>query len=293
MLEKFTAFLLPTRLWLEAHGGAGTSFGVLCTVLFLTMYLLRKWSPTAKLWERVARVIPAIDFDMTPGLTLLSKMWQGCFPTMVAAAVGALASGTNPWVAAVAALAGPVTVFGHEFLKWLPWLSYRGQVNPVAFVQPAKKAPSIPPIAACFAMGFLMALAACTGLGQRDASTAKTIDSIAHDLCLMTFVEAHANLSVTDVAKDFCSTEEQLSPFIQQLRMAKIAAMQPPPEEAKKVTLSGCDLAVDNAKKLGCPIEAGDAGGWCSTRSSAEVSCMVSLKTTSCLAFVKCTEAKK
>lgn len=174
-MHKLLTFLLPVRTWLELHGGVGTSFGVLCVALFLAMLGLRKWAPTAKIWERVAAVVPALNFDMTPGLVLLNKMWQGAFPTIVAALLGALASGGNPWVAVVAALAGPVTVFGHEFLKWLPFLPYRGAVNPKALPVAAMKSddddddktppsPRVPPLASAATLG-LFAICCLAGCG--------------------------------------------------------------------------------------------------------------------------------
>ncbi len=169
-MGHITTFLLPVRAWLDHAGGAGTAFGTLCVFLFLAMLGLRKWAPTAKIWERVASVIPAIDFDVTPGLMLLNKIWQSAFPTIVAAVIGALASGGNPWVAAVAAIAGPVTVFGHEFAKWLPFLPYRGAVNPKALVASSvakadddddDKTPPSPRLPLAVASAFLLCLAGC------------------------------------------------------------------------------------------------------------------------------------
>lgn len=202
-MHKLLTFLLPARTWLELHGGAGTSFGALCVVLFITMLGLRKWAPTAKVWERVASVFPALDFDMTPGLALLSKMWQGAFPTIVAAILGALASGGNPWVAVVAALAGPVTVFGHEFLKWLPFLPYRGAVNPKALpVSVAAKAkdddddktpPRVPPSVVAASTGLLAIcfLAGCGFFASKGVTWPKlAADCAPSDAKLVSQIEA-------------------------------------------------------------------------------------------------------
>lgn len=321
MLEKITALLLPARTWLDTTGGAGTAFGVLTVFIFLTMYALRKWAPTAKLWERVANVIPALDFDMTPGLAFLRKTWQGLFPTLVSAIVGALASGGSVKVAAIAALAGPITVFGHEFAKWLPFLPYTGQTHPAASSLPVTKrdsdddddgtppAPNASPVAssrplsappsasasafrfAAVAVAALAILTACAALTPQDKASVKTFSTIAQDLCVIAHSEQHAELAPGDVLKSFCSTDEQLAPFVDQLLAAKHAAMAPPEEAKKAPKLTGCPAAVDRAKALQCPVDDPDAGGWCSSRSKTEVDCMSAAK--SCLAFTRCTEVSK
>lgn len=317
MFEKITALLLPARIWLDANGGTGTAFGVLIVSVFLTMYGLRKWAPTAKLWERVANVIPALAFDMTPGLAVLRKAWQGLFPTLVSAAIGALASGGSVKVALIAALAGPVTVFGHEFGRWLPFLPYQGKVNAKASsLPPASKddddeppAPPVqfrarnvtpierpdPPAAACVASLLVLSLiaffCACGAVTPQDKSSVKTLNTVAQELCLIANAEQHASLAPADVLSSFCSTDAQLAPFVNQLLAAKRAALAPPEEAKAAPKLTGCAAAVDRGKALQCPLDEPDAGGWCSTRAKTEVDCLSSAK--SCLAFMRCTEVSK
>lgn len=247
MLQKITALLLPARTWLDMNGGPGTAFGVLIVSVFLAVYGLRKWAPTAKLWERIANVIPSLNFDMTPGLAFLRKAWQGVIPTVFAAVAGALASGGNVKVALIAALAGPITVFGHEFAKWLPFLPYTGAVHPAAL--PAKKvsknddddgdggdsdvSPIIPPRAvpsgpppaaalsalratACFALALM--LGGCVGWKP----VVKDIDTAAVILCDIFFGQQPQSkgLSPADVEKAFCATAEQVAPFLDSAKRA-------------------------------------------------------------------------
>jgi hypothetical protein len=65
----------------------------------------------------------------------------------------------------------------------------------------------------------------------------------------------------------------------------------PLPPFAAAGASSGCAGAIENSKRLGCPFEADDAGGWCTTRSAKEVTCMTSAK--ACLALRQCTEVSK
>lgn len=62
------------------------------------------------------------------------------------------------------------------------------------------------------------------------------------------------------------------------------------PFDAKGPT-TGCPGAIENSKRLGCTFEADDAGGWCSTLTAAQVSCLA--KAANCLATRRCAEMTK
>lgn len=152
--------------------------------------------------------------------------------------------------------------------------------------------PSLPPAAAALLLvGFLsMHQTACVN----GSPSPKTIADVAKELCLVAFGEQHAALNPVQIAQQFCATEAQLDPFIQQLLAAKRAAMaqQTAVDDAKKTpVLTGCAAALENGKKLGCGFEADDAGGWCSALSAAQVTCLTGAK--ACLAFRQCTEVSK
>ena len=53
---------------------------------------------------------------------------------------------------------------------------------------------------------------------------------------------------------------------------------------------SSCDSALENGKRLGCPPEADDAGGWCNSLSDAQRSCLATAQ--NCLATRQCTETR-
>ncbi len=242
MFEKITAAFLAARLWLDTAGGAGTAFGVLIAAVFLLMYGFRKWPFTARIWERVASVIPALNFDMTPGLVILSKVWQGFFPTITATVFGALASGGSVKVALLASLAGPLTVLGHEFAKWLPVIPYRGAISAKAVkAKPAPKrsdsdddgddgdgglsgddttppTPRRPFVASAYAATLLLA---CLLQGCASGLTPKTIDQAAIILC-DTFFREHPKVGVSpkEVEQALCSTADQLEPFLKSAKSA-------------------------------------------------------------------------
>jgi hypothetical protein len=58
-----------------------------------------------------------------------------------------------------------------------------------------------------------------------------------------------------------------------------------------KAPVTGCAGAIENSRRLGCTFEADDAGGWCSTLTPAQVSCLA--KAANCLATRQCAEMTK
>jgi hypothetical protein len=101
--------------------------GLFAAVTFVLVYALRKkFGPQ---WEKVANIIPALNFDLTPGLTILNKFVQALPGILIAAALGAITSGGSLVPTLLAALAGPLASLFHEFAKWLPILSYKGETG--------------------------------------------------------------------------------------------------------------------------------------------------------------------
>lgn len=99
--------------------------GIISGLAFLIVYGIRKIFGTQ--WDNLVSYIPALNLNLTPGYTLLSKFAQAIPATVLAAAIGALTSGASLGPTLLAALAGPLAALGHEMLKEFPFVSYRGE----------------------------------------------------------------------------------------------------------------------------------------------------------------------
>lgn len=109
---------------LVAHLGMPAVIGIISTVVFLIVYLIRK--VFGKQWDKAASYIPALNFNLTPGYSLLSKFAQSVPAILLAAGIGALTSGVSLGPTLISALAGPLAVLGHEMLKAFPFVPYKG-----------------------------------------------------------------------------------------------------------------------------------------------------------------------
>lgn len=101
--------------------------GLIALVAFVAVYIIRKkFGPQ---WEKLASVIPALNFDLTPGLVILSKFVQALPSVLIAAAIGAATSGASLGPTLLAALAGLLAPLGHELIKAVPFIPYRGETG--------------------------------------------------------------------------------------------------------------------------------------------------------------------
>ncbi len=126
---------------LVSYIGMPAVVGLISAISFLFVYLVRKRFGSQ--WEYLASYIPALNFNLTPGYTILSKFAQALPATLFAAGIGAVTSGGALVPTLLAALAGPLAVLGHELLKVIPWIPYRGE-TPVSdpVIPPAPKLPT-------------------------------------------------------------------------------------------------------------------------------------------------------
>lgn len=104
--------------------GLPAVIGIISLAAFCFVYLVRKYF--GKQWDIVDKYIPALNFSLTPGLTIVSKFAQMLPATLVAAAIGAVTSGGALTPTLIAAAAGPLAALGHELLKSLPFVPYTG-----------------------------------------------------------------------------------------------------------------------------------------------------------------------
>jgi hypothetical protein len=136
--------------------------GVFTLVTFVLVYAIRKkYGPQ---WERLVAFIPALNIDLTPGWVILNKFVQALPGIVVAAALGAITSGASLGPTLLAALAGPLASLFHEFAKWLPILSYRGETGELKL----PKAPKLPTGIASLMIVF--SLFSCAGLPKEPCS---------------------------------------------------------------------------------------------------------------------------
>lgn len=144
---------------LQTAMGTPALIGLLSVVSFLLVFGIRK--VFGRQWERVANLIPAINFDLTPGWTILSKLVQALPATLIAATIGAATSGVSLGPTLVAATAGLLSVSGHEFAKWLPLIPYRGDTANVLSGGP--KIPGLPGVSTGLVVGAIcLALVSCS-----------------------------------------------------------------------------------------------------------------------------------
>lgn len=78
----------------------------------------------------------------------------------------------------------------------------------------------VPPLAIVMLIGGLACASGCAGWKP----IARTVDSIAGDLCTQFFAEQKPALSLEDVAEQFCNTREDLKPWIDSVLAAKASA---------------------------------------------------------------------
>ena len=134
--------------------------GLFSIIAFVAVYAIRKkFGPQ---WERLAAYIPALNFDLTPGATILSKVVQSLPGILIAAVLGAITSGGSVVPTLLAALGGALAAAGHEFAKWLPLIPYRGETGDV-------KIPAAPKLPTGIGLMLVIALM----LGACSAATMK------------------------------------------------------------------------------------------------------------------------
>lgn len=75
----------------------------------------------------------------------------------------------------------------------------------------------------------VVSLSLLAGWASTGCATAKpiikTVHDIAHDACVAAFGETKPGLSLEDIAKAYCATDEQLRPFIDGFLSAKKQAL--------------------------------------------------------------------
>lgn len=120
--------------------GLPAVIGLISLVSFAFVYLVRKYF--GKEWDAVDKYIPALNFSMTPGLSLVSKFAQALPATLFAAGLGAITSGGSLVPTLLAAIAGPLAALGHEMLKSFPFIPYKGSTPASDPVIPG--APNLP-----------------------------------------------------------------------------------------------------------------------------------------------------
>lgn len=76
------------------------------------------------------------------------------------------------------------------------------------------------PVLALVFLGFIGVLPGCAGWKP----VARTADGVAEALCAQFFAEQKPGLSLEDAAKEFCATEAELRPWIDQVLAAKQSA---------------------------------------------------------------------
>lgn len=126
--------------YLVAKVGLPAVIGLISLVSFAFVYLIRKYF--GKQWDIVDKYIPALNFSLTPGMTLVSKFAQALPATLFAAGLGAITSGGSLVPTLAAASAGPLAALGHEMLKQFPLVSYVGSTP--ASAQSILKTPNLP-----------------------------------------------------------------------------------------------------------------------------------------------------
>lgn len=147
---------MSTFILLQALMGTPALVGVFAVITFLLVYAIRKrWGHA---WERVAAYVPALGFDMTPGLTIVSKLFQMLPGALIGAALGAVTSGASLGPTLISALAGPLASVGHELAKAIPVIPYRGETdNPDRLPAP----PRLPKGLTLLIVGMVLAIGAC------------------------------------------------------------------------------------------------------------------------------------
>ena len=129
--------------------------GLFSVIVFLTIYAVRKkFGPQ---WDRLASYIPVLNFNETPYMAIVSKLVQALPGTLLAAGLGAVTSGASLGPTLLSALAGLLASAGHEFLKWLPVVPYKGATNEPALPD-IPKSPKVP----AMLTGAMMVLVALT-----------------------------------------------------------------------------------------------------------------------------------
>ncbi len=179
--------------------------GLFSIVAFIAVYIIRKkFGPQ---WERLAAYIPALNFDLTPGATILSKVAQALPGVLIAAGLGAITSGASLGPTLLAALGGALAAAGHEFAKWLPIIPYRGETGEV-------KIPSAPKVPTGLGLMLVLALAlgACGGAATKDPCS--PADKVA--------IEAQYSAKFLEQCSGFESAAE--CPYTQDLRTERAKA---------------------------------------------------------------------
>ncbi len=123
-------------LVLQAALGTPGLVGLFAVIVGGIIYVIRKkFGPQ---WERLVGFVPALNFDMTPWLALLSKLVQALPGTVLAAVLGAVTSGGSLVPTLVSALAGLLAAIGHEVLKAIPQIPYKGETGEAKLPSPPK-----------------------------------------------------------------------------------------------------------------------------------------------------------
>src|SRR6478735_548536 len=97
---------------LQTALGTPALIGLFAAVAFAVVYVIRK--KYGAQWEKLAALVPALNFDLTPGYVILSKFVQALPSVLIGAALGAVTSGASLWPTVLSALAGLLAPLGHE-----------------------------------------------------------------------------------------------------------------------------------------------------------------------------------
>lgn len=192
---------------LLASSDPATLIGTAAVAVFFLVLAWRKFFPTS--WNWLEMQIPLIDRIQSDAIwTLVWKSVQAIPGAAIGAVMVALASGGDVKKTLLGALAGPVAAIGHEILK-----RYKGQTS-----KPGNRSLPPPPFAAAMIIGATLGLAAAFALTgcSNWKPFAKSVDQAAIILCDVFFSQQPqtVGLSPEEVEKAFCSTAEQVAPFL-------------------------------------------------------------------------------
>lgn len=171
--------------------------GLFAVLAFLAVYVIRKkFGPQ---WERLAAIVPVLNFDLTPGSVIFSKFVQALPGALVAAALGAATSGASLGPTLLAALGGLLASVGHEFLKWLPIIPYRGETSSAKLPSP----PNVP--IGLLTLAVLSLVIGCAGTAKEPCSSADKAG-------------IEANYSAAFMEKCFSFNSASECPYTEELR---------------------------------------------------------------------------
>jgi hypothetical protein len=223
--------LSPVYTWLAAIDPS-LPRALFVALVFLTVLAWRKLSPGS--WKAFSSLIPVSEEDTSWFKATMLKVWQALPSALLGAVYGALGTGGNVLASlklAALALLAPVV---HE-LAW----RYQGKLGtrkgpggpsgekPVGVYGAGVGSfddttpPSLPGIALRCALTATVLIALLLPTGCASWKTVvKTADTAA-ELACAEFFGAKQKLSIEAAAKAFCSTREDLEPWIEAVLAAK------------------------------------------------------------------------